>query len=134
MTNFILISKLLISSYFTSLNIIYLPTTKYAVSQTSNYETIAKKIVKNLSEGNYDAVRDDFNSQFKDQLSAKQIKDGWLTYIGQKGKFVGINSISPDKVQGYDQLKLKCKFENDLGVVEVTFDNNSHVIGLFLRP
>lgn len=95
---------------------------------------IAREIVDNLTKDDYQAVAKDFSNVLKQQLSPQNIGDAWSAVVAQLGKFQSKSSERVAIIQGYNQVIIRCKFEVDSLNVEVTFNENDKVIGLYLKP
>lgn len=95
---------------------------------------IVREIVDNLAKEDYQAVTKDFSNVLKQQLSPQNIGDAWSTMVAQLGKFQSKSSERVAIIQGYNQVIIRCKFEADSLNVEVTFNENDKVIGLYLKP
>lgn len=112
---------------------------KYHINFISVYQDdveskISKEIATNLSEKKYEDVRKDFSNGLKNNLSTDMIAKGWENLVAQNGAFTEIISATKTNVQGYDVIKVRCKFEKENANVEVTFNDDKKVIGLFLKP
>jgi hypothetical protein len=68
------------------------------------------------------------------QLSTQNIKDAWLNTTNIVGEFEKILSTRTAVSQGYNQVISRCKFEKDKMNVEVIFNEDDKVLGLWLKP
>jgi uncharacterized protein DUF3887 len=95
---------------------------------------IANAIADNLSRKNYEDVRKDFTNSLKEKLNADMIGQGWENLLAQNGAFSKIMTTSKSTENGYTIVKVRCQFEKENANVEVTFNDDNKVIGLFLKP
>ncbi|QDK77730.1 DUF3887 domain-containing protein [Spirosoma sp. KCTC 42546] len=100
----------------------------------SSRMVIAQKIIDNLAKEKFEAVRADFAGVLKQQLSPQNIKDVWLSTTAQLGRFEKVVATRTAVIQGYNQVISRCKFESDVINIEVTFNEDDKVFGLFLKP
>lgn len=110
-----------------------------AVATNGNYvqenrKKITTDIVNSLVSEDYDAVRKNFHSTLKTALPVEKISEVWTSVITASGAFKEILSTSEVVVQGYNQVKIRCKFENENATVEATFNEDDKVIGLYIKP
>jgi len=112
------VSILWIGQFFSFPSSFTPPSGKIAASDDE--EAIVKKIVDNLKKKDYEAVRTDFTNVLRQQLTV--------------GNFQEIMNVKTQNVNGYDVVRARCRFQNDNGTVEATFNDEHKVIGLFLRP
>ena len=100
----------------------------------SDRKRIATDILNNLVKENYEAVRKDFHASLKQNLPTERISEGWIKLVETIGAYKEVISTTPDVAQSYNQVKIRCRFENGNSSVEVTFNEDDKVIGLFLKP
>ena len=103
-------------------------------SVVNNIETISREILDNLVKADYAAVRTNFHSTLRDQLSVQQIRDAWTNLTASVGKFKEIMTVKESTVNNYRQINIRCKFENDNATLQVTFNENEKVVGIYLIP
>lgn len=126
-TNLIIFLCLGVSSSLSSVNV------KLANDDESR-KKIAAEILDNLIKENYDQITEEFSIALKRTLTVEQISSAWSDFIEIYGTFSEKISTEASKPQGYDLIKIRCKFENDNGTIEVYFNENDKVVGLFLKP
>ncbi|WP_295122702.1 DUF3887 domain-containing protein [uncultured Chitinophaga sp.] len=95
---------------------------------------ISLEIVNNLVKENYDSVRKDFAPALKQELSAERLAEGWKKLIETTGTYTEVASSTVNAVNGYNQVKVRCKFKKGNATVEVTFNEEDQVLGLYLKP
>ncbi len=97
-------------------------------------DKIASDIVINLAKEDYEAVRKDFSGSLKNNLTGEKIGEVWETVIAQNGSFKKVVGTTTTIIQGYNIIRKRVEFENDNLTVEVTFNEENKVIGLFVKP
>ena len=95
---------------------------------------IATDILNNFVKQDYEAVRKDFHSSLKVTLPVEKLAEAWETTVKLNGNFEKIISTASARTQDYNQVKIKCKFQNENITLETTFTEDDRVIGLFLKP
>ncbi|KAA2238827.1 DUF3887 domain-containing protein [Chitinophaga agrisoli] len=95
---------------------------------------ITNEILNNLVSEKYDDVRKDFHSSLKAGLPAEKIAEVWKSTIDVNGPFEKVLSTTMATVQGFNQVKLRCKFKNENATLEATFTEDDRVIGLYIKP
>jgi len=96
-------------------------------------KNVAEKILKNLVQEKFEDVRADFHSTLKQSLPAERISEAWVKQLETYGEYKSTVSMTSAKFQEYNQVKIRCKFENDNSTIEVTFNEDNKVIGLYLK-
>lgn len=107
------------------------PTT---IRDEANRKKIAQLILDNLIKEQYDEVRKDFHSTLKNSLPTEKIAEAWQTVVGSAGQYKEVISTSVTQTQGFNQIKMRIRFEKDNTTLETTFNEDDKVIGLWLRP
>lgn len=97
-------------------------------------EEIARKIVKNMVDDKFEDARVAFAYSLKQGLSAQQMQQAWSGLLVQIGEFQNVISATDAQTQGYNQILVRCKFARENATVEVTFNEDNKVIGLYLKP
>lgn len=95
---------------------------------------ISDKILNNLIENDFEAVRSDFNDQMIAALDAEKLEMVWSGLTQQIGSYQSKGNITTDKAQGYRVIYTILKFEQSPFKLKVVFDESDKVAGLFLVP
>ena len=103
-------------------------------SAEDDIETISKKIVEYMNKGEFENVRSYFSFSLKNTLTAEHIEKVWTNVVTQLGEFEKISSVKTEVVQSYNVVRVRCKFRNEGANVEVTFNEEKEVIGLYIKP
>lgn len=116
------------------INLAFKQEIKRVTSSDEEKERLAKTIVQNLSAAKYEDVRSDFHETLKQILSVEKIANAWENLISSVGNFESISSIQSSKMQAYEIVRVKCKFKSGNCNVDVTFNDENKVVGLYLNP
>ena len=104
------------------------------VNAQSSREKIATNIVTNFVKGEYEKVRSDFSGTLRNQFTKDLIQQLWENVIANAGNYEGVISTNELVFQGYNIVKKRLKFANDNANIEVTFNEDDKVIGLYIKP
>ena len=100
-----------------------------------NRKEIAKTILDNNVKEKYEEMRTNCTNALKEQLPAEKIAGVWKQLIGSEGPYQKMLSINTSVTQeGYNQVLMRCAFQNDNLTLVVTFNQDDKVIGLIWRP
>jgi hypothetical protein len=105
-----------------------------ASSQEDNIKKLAKDVVEKLAAEDFEGVRANFNEQLKEALPVEKIEQSWTIVTQQIGSF---ESQGPPKLvnhEGGRGIIIRCRFERGATQVEVWFDDENLVAGLWIRP
>jgi len=111
----------------------------FSFNRTSFYDEAARKkitqeILDNFVKEDFDAVRKDFHSSLKTSLPADKIGEVWQSVINNGGKYISVISVNTSKVQEYNQVKMRIKFEKENATLETIFNEDDKVLGLWIKP
>lgn len=94
----------------------------------------AAGIVRELSLGEFEQVYESFETTMKAQLPAAKLAEVWNTVIAQAGPFQSQGKPTLSKAGAFDVAVVPCRFQHALLDVQVTFDAQRQVGGLFFLP
>lgn len=100
----------------------------------SNKERIARLIVMNMSNQNFEDARSDFSDSLKLRMKPGMLEGPWMAVVTQAGAFKVIVSAEEQRVEGIAQVVVLCQFENANAVVQVMFNDDEKVSALYLKP
>jgi|GEM_PF-1418202 len=106
----------------------------FFVKDLERRQVVSSEIIKSLAAENYDLVSKKFHPSLKYELTTEKISNVWQSVVSKLGSFVEIVSISNSEFQGYQQIRSRCRFEEGNMTVEVTFNAEDLVIGLYIKP
>lgn len=95
---------------------------------------IANDLVAALARGDMAAATANFDATMTDALPAAQLAEVWNALPAQAGPFRNVTGTRTEKVQGFDVVFVTCQFGRGLVDVQVTFNADNQVSGLFFRP
>jgi hypothetical protein len=98
------------------------------------YKRTAKELVDNLIAEDYGAVRRNFSEQMKQTVSEEQIAQVWSSVVQQLGSYRSQGPPQLIKDQGFDAVVIRCQMERGAVTVEVVYDNQDKIGGLWVRP
>jgi hypothetical protein len=95
----------------------------------------AKGVVNKLVAEDFEGIRKNFNAQLKAALSAEKMKDGWTAIGNQLGKYKSQGQPhSGPGPGGYDIVIIRCQMDKGELDIEVDYDSDGLIGGLWLRP
>lgn len=94
----------------------------------------AVQITNSLVRGDYKAIRPRFNQVMKDSLPNQQLKATWDDVIKGFGEFQSIKKTREEKYFSYQIIYCTVKFTKGKINVELIFDADGKVTGLWFKP
>jgi hypothetical protein len=95
-------------------------------------ESAARSVVDKLSGGDYAAVEARFNAAMQANLNKSQLQSVWQQTIQTFGAFS--QTLVAQKVDMLDMVGVKCLFANKTAILNVSFDADNNVSGLWIVP
>jgi len=108
--------------------------TKAAPSADAQRETIARDLLTNFTAGKFDAAAKDFDKQMLDALPPAKLAEVAKQLEAQLGKFKSAGAATASLVKGYNVVTLASEYEKAKVDVQVVFDGEGKVAGLFFKP
>ena len=96
-------------------------------------EKVATNITNAFAKKDYAAVRKDFAKIMLDALSEEKLKDTWEGFITKVGEFQKVLTTTEVKDKDYNIIKKRCQFVSENATIQVTFNEENQVIGLYLK-
>ena len=96
-------------------------------------QSAAVAIFDALASGDMAAATKDFDATMRQSVTPAQITEVWASVVAQHGAFSGQSAINSQQEQGYDVVRVTCQFERGVATVQVSFDSNLQVVGLFIQ-
>lgn len=100
----------------------------------TNRKQITRAILDNLVKEKYEDVRKDFHSTLRTSLPTEKIAETWQTVISSSGQFKEVISTAVAQTQGFNQIRIRIKFETENATLETTFNEDDKVVGLWIKP
>ena len=111
------------------------PQTTTPPSSTSvDLETKAIVWVDLLVKGEYEQAVESFDATMSAQVSVPALENIWKSLLTQIGEFVSTKGTRTVKDDKYEAVFVTCEFNNALIDVQVTFDAEGKIAGLFFHP
>lgn len=123
-----LLALLLISSSLTSCS------GKGGAAASPDFVASAREAVSLLSKRDYAAVTARFDDSMRAAMPTEKLKEFWEQLISQMGAFKERGKARQEKVQGYDVVFVRCEFEKGRLDLQLTFDSDGRIGGMFVRP
>lgn len=97
-------------------------------------KTAAKGVVDLLVAENFAGVREKFSEQLRQNLSEEKMRAAWRDFTSRVGVFRKQVDSQVGKQNGADVAIVKCEFSRSLGYVQVIYDGERKIIGLWNAP
>ncbi len=94
----------------------------------------AEGLLELLVEEDFDSFAAHFDEQMNAALPVEQLAQTWQGLLIQVGKFNGKIEEQSLTQQGYDIVIFLCEFENANINVQLVFNEEKDISGLFFRP
>lgn len=101
---------------------------------TVSLEEMATTWVNLLVEAKFDQAVESFDKTMAEQMPAAKLRETWRALIAEVGEFKGIAGTRTSKHDVYDLVFVTCNFENATLDIQLTYDADRKVAGLFFRP
>jgi len=95
-------------------------------------DATARAFVADLASGDYEAARNAFSPDAREQVTAAQLEEVWTSLVGSAGRFVRLAATEHATVQGRDAIRATVQFRNARQVLVVVFDDGGAVAGFRL--
>lgn len=97
-------------------------------------EEMAVAFVDFLRRGQYEEAVEMFDDTMSETMAAPILEETWNTVVAQVGELEGIMGTRTAKYDIYDLVFVACSFVNATLDVQLTFDDERQVAGLFFIP
>lgn len=116
------------------LGILLFNTQLASAAQEDTPETLAGQFVDMLAKEDFASAVKWFDVKMTSALPEPALKQTWVSVTGQAGKFTKQVKTRLEKVQQYDVVFVTCEFEKATLDVQVVFDSDKKIAGLFIVP
>jgi hypothetical protein len=103
-------------------------------AEPSALETRARTLLSDFTAGHYDAVAKTFDEKMLAALPPAKLADFAKQLEPQIGAFQSVREAKQMKADGYDVVILVTDYAKALVDVQVAFDGDGKVAGLYFRP
>lgn len=93
----------------------------------------AQEVADNLSSGNLEKVTTKFTPQMTAALSSDRLASLWKSLETEKGRFVAQAGTRGSHIQGFDVIFVTCEFERGKVDLQVTYDKDRKIAGMYIR-
>src|SRR5258708_29244570 len=108
--------------------------TTMAYDDEASLEKTARDLLSNFVAGHFEAATKEFDEKMMAALPPPKLAEVAKQLEPQLGKFKQVKEAKHGTVQGYKVVTLLSEYENGLVNVQVTFDPDGKVAGLYFRP
>jgi len=102
-----------------------------AAPPADELQAIAVTVIEDLAKGDYSAAFEQFDSNMKSALPEAKLQETWEGITAQVGAFQEQVGARTTEVQGRPVVTVTCRFEQDLLDLQLGFNEQSQVTGLF---
>ena len=100
-----------------------------SLAQTDNVAK-SKSFIESLSKEDFAAAHKLFDADLKSQITLEELKKTWQTINSQVGKFKRQGEVISDK----NPVIITCEFENLKLDIQISYDKENEINGLFFAP
>jgi hypothetical protein len=97
-------------------------------------DKIANEITDNLSKEDYADARKDFAQIMIDGLPERKLKEAWEMVQKQLGTYQKVISTTEEEKNGLKIIKKRCQFGSENATIQIAFNQENKVVGLFFLP
>ena len=108
--------------------------TSHTTVVASDVVALAQNIVDQLSSGNFAAAEARFDPTMAKNIPEAKLKDTWQGVISQAGAFKQQSATRTGTQSGYRIVWVTCQFEKASLDIQVAFNDQSQVSGLYIAP
>ncbi|MEL6556765.1 MAG: DUF3887 domain-containing protein [Bacteroidota bacterium] len=108
--------------------------TSQLVYGQDNAEKLTRSFIALLEAGGFEEASGQFSDQVAAQITTEKLEEIWKTINQQAGAFQQIEDISVDKKEAFAVVVALCKFEKAYLNVQLAFNGQQEVSGMFFRP
>jgi dienelactone hydrolase len=94
----------------------------------------AQAFVDQMNQGDFTAAVKPFDATMIQAMPESKLKDTWLKLLDQVGPFKSQLGTRTESAQGYRIVYVTCEFTNAVIDIQVVFNNQDQVSGLFFKP
>jgi hypothetical protein len=104
------------------------------LTSSTQIVSAATQVAKDLADGKFDAVAALFNDDVRKNLPAATVRQVWNQLTIGRGKAIKFDEPMPVPSQAGETLEVTCEFEHGAVGVNVSFDAQGQIAGLFVSP
>lgn len=103
-------------------------------AERSPLETSARTLLADFTAGRYDAAAKNFDAKMLEALPPAKLAEFAKQLAAEVGAFKSVRDVKQATAQGYDLVILVSEYEKTVVNVQVAFDADGKVAGLYFRP
>ena len=120
-------------TFFYSILMFFAVTAVFA-QNTQSLHGKALNVLSCIEKNDFKGVEVYYDETMKQAVPAPKLKEAWTGIIQQYGTFVKHTKVTDSTYQQYKLVNIMCVFDNGMLRMEVYFDKNEKVAGLYFRP
>lgn len=97
-------------------------------------DQISRRIIENLRTDKFQAIQDECHILIKPSFPVAQLNQMWSNVLVQLGEFESVKSVTEAKNQTYQVVSVRCKFRKDNATIELTYNEDNKIVGLYIKP
>lgn len=105
-----------------------------AYSQDTQLPEFARNALSEISNENYNAFHARFDKNMKAAMSEEKLQETWKAILMQAGVFKSQLKLVHKKTGVYDVFIITCQFEKTVLDVQLVFNEQPQISGLFFKP
>lgn len=94
----------------------------------------ARRMLEHLADESFYSATLDLNDELSNMLAAQQMVHVWNQAIAQLGRFERQYAVEEEDLNSFSRMVIRCKFERGDARVEINFDEEGKIGGLWIRP
>ena len=104
----------------------------------ANVTSIAKEVIVQMSDGDFEAVVEQFSPDMKKALDAKALEDSVGGLLRDLGDFKGYKKVSTtssenEEIGEFAVVIITSTYENGNATYTISVDKNDQIVGLYLK-
>lgn len=92
----------------------------------------SEEIIKNIADNKFDDVTAKFNADFKKDLPASKLKEGWDSYK-KLGKYDSFSKITFQEQKGIAIVIADAKFEKGKAHFTISYNKDMEIVGIYVK-
>jgi hypothetical protein len=97
-------------------------------------EDIAKRVIQQMSEGQFDEASEALSPGLKSIQTPSSLMAHWKDLTDKNGAFAGIGGTRREHKGMRDSVYVRCKFEKGAVEIKAAFDRDNTIMGISFGP
>jgi hypothetical protein len=107
---------------------------QFPLQVISQEERIARDVLASFQKEDYDTITSLFHVSLKQALPKERLAEIWESIHTNYGDFETITSVKTKNINEVQGLELRCKFVQDNLTMDLYFNKEKKLIGIYFRP